>query len=250
MGVVEEPVRANAWPCPAAGRSSPVPPTSTPSVVVVASVVEVVVTWAVTLGRIWIEGAGSTYRRVDVTVNVFPPVTGTVLRSVALASLLLAVAVMVRASRRASTVPPMGMWASYAAGAFWLLYSPGVIGASVVGAGLHGLQYLACVHRAEVDWAVERGERDLGTLWLSLVGGALAGGLLLSAWLPSFLDNSFASGATPGIYGSLIFIALNLHHYAIDAAIWRHDGPHLGRITKGPGSATPHASPALAVSPA
>lgn len=190
--------------------------------------------WAVTLARIWVDGAGASYRGVDVTVNALPAATGTVLRVIAVAGLVVAVGTMVRAGLRVRAVPPLGMWTPYVAGGLWLLYSPGVIGASVMLAGLHGLQYLACVHRAEVDWAREQGETNLGGLWISIIGGALAGGLLMATWLPSMLDASIATPGAPGLYGSLVFIALNLHHYAIDAAIWRHDGPHLARISKGP----------------
>lgn len=34
--------------------------------------------------------------------------------------------------------------------------------------------------------------------------------------------------------GSLIFVALNLHHYVIDATIWRAGGEHVARISRGP----------------
>lgn len=206
--------------------------------------------WAVSLGRVWIDGASSSYRGIDVTVNLFPTGSGAVLRAVAIGGLLVAFGIMARAGMRARAVPPMGMWAPYVAGGLWLLYSPGVIGASVVLAGLHGMQYLACVHRAELDWAHEQGEDAIPTLWLSLMGGALAAGLLLSSWLPTTLDASIDSPAMPGLYGSLLFIALNLHHYAIDAAIWRHDGPHIARISKGPQVAVAEPAPALAAVPA
>lgn len=198
--------------------------------------------WFAALARIWADGTGASYRGVDVVVGALPAATGTVLRAVAVAGLLVAVGTMVRAGLRARVAPPLGMWTPYVAGGLWLLHSPGIIGASVMLAGLHGLQYLACVHRAEVDWAREQGETNLGALWTSIIGGALAGGLLLAAWLPSVLDASLASPGVPGLYGSLVFIALNLHHYAIDAAIWRHDGPHLVRVSKGPrpaGAAVP-----------
>src|SRR5690606_2446296 len=149
---------------------------------------------------------------------------------------------------RAGRVPPSGMWTPYVAGGLWLLYSPGVIGSSIVLAGLHGLQYLATVHPGEVGWAREQGQNGIATLWMSIMGGALAFGLLTSSWLPSVLDGSTTT-ALPGLYGSLVFIALNLHHYAIDAAIWRHDGPHLARISKGPQPAAVEQQPALAVAP-
>lgn len=186
--------------------------------------------WAVTLGRVWISGAQSSYRNVNVTVDFLPAAFGPMLRTLAIASLVLAGAIMVAAARRVGSRPPLAMWTPYLAGGLWLMYSPGVIGSSVMLGGLHGLQYLACVHRTEIEWAREKGETSVAALWLSLIGGAAAGGLLAATWLPSILDRSISTPALPGLAGSLIFIALNLHHYAMDAAIWRRDGPHLKRI--------------------
>ena len=84
------------------------------------------------------------------------------------------------------------------------------------------------------DYFEARGHVLDAALWLTHIGGAAAGGLLVATWLPSMLDSTMSPAYSPGLYGSLVFIALNLHHYAIDAAIWRHDGPHLARISKGP----------------
>ena len=36
---------------------------------------------------------------------------------------------------------------------------------------------------------------------------------------------------------TLTFVALNVHHYAIDAAIWRSRGEHIRRIVQGPAPA-------------
>ena len=79
-----------------------------------------------------------------------------------------------------------------------------------------------------------------------------AGGLLASTWLPSMIDGSFTTPALPGLFGSLLFVYLNLHHYAIDATIWRSSGEHVKRISKGPAvvevsrpASTPVAQPAL-----
>ncbi|MEO6627453.1 MAG: hypothetical protein ABIP03_02675 [Aquihabitans sp.] len=189
--------------------------------------------WIASIVEIYGQGRGATYRSVDITVSLIPPLVGKALTTIAVAGLAVAAVTMIRMARRASTIPPLGMWGSYAAGGLWLLLPPSYIGAAVMVAGLHALQYVACVHRAEVDWATERGERHIPTLWLSIFGGAAAGGLLVASWLPPLLDRSVAAGSV-GVYGSLLFVILNLHHYAIDATVWRSGGDHVTRISRGP----------------
>ncbi len=60
------------------------------------------------------------------------------------------------------------------------------------------------------------------TWWLNLLAGA---GLLLSRWIPQALDGAIASPGRPALFLSAFFVFLNLHHYLIDASIWRSRGP-------------------------
>lgn len=193
--------------------------------------------WIVDLLRLYGEGRQASYRRIDLSVPIVPVGVQDVLRGLALAVLVVVGLSMLRVAVRAATVPPLGLWGAYLAGSLWFLARPDVVATVVVLPAIHGLQYLACVHRAELDRAVERREGQLPTLWLSLFGGAAAGGLLASTWLPSMLDGAIATPALPGLFGSLLFVGLNLHHYAIDATIWRSTGEHVRRISRGPAPA-------------
>ena len=76
-------------------------------------------------------------------------------------------------------------------------------------------------HRAEI--ALAGGYR--GPLWwLNIFAGAACGGLLLSRWLPQGLDRSFGTPGQPALFLAAFFVFLNLHHYLIDASIWRSRG--------------------------
>jgi len=239
IGVVEEPVLAKAWP-PVDGRSSSAPPTATgvdavvggsvtvvtTPVVVVASAV-VVVTSAVVVGAsLVVVACVPGFHGLDVELATGGSQGSTIATGTACSTWH---------GSQGSTTPTLtafrvGIWQG----------SPSPT-STALRAGLTTM--------AKPTRIINTGPR-IGTLWLSLIGGALAGGLLMAAWLPSFLDSSFASGATPGLYGSLVFIGLNLHHYAIDAAIWRHDGPHVARISAGPKVVDVAPLPTLAPSPA
>ena len=208
--------------------------------------------WIYDLLRVYGVDRGASYRQINIAVPLVPQGGESVLRWFAVACLIAVAASMIRVAHQARTLPPMGLWGAYLTGALWFLLPPAYLASAVVLPGIHAVQYLACVHRAEIDWAVERKEPQVRTLWLSLFGGAAAGGLLASTWLPSMIDGSFTTPALPGLFGSLLFVYLNLHHYAIDATIWRSSGEHVKRISKGPAvvdvprpASTPVAQPAL-----
>jgi hypothetical protein len=130
---------------------------------------------------------------------------------------------------------PATMWAPYVAGFLWLTRPPDHFSAAVVLGALHAVQYLACAHRAEVAWAVERGESRVVMWWTSVFGGALATGMLLSYWAPMWLG-WVTDGTSVGLIpAAMLFVTFNLHHYAVDAVIWRSRDGHLRRIVKGPG---------------
>ena len=204
--------------------------------------------WLYDVLRVYGVGRSASYRQIDISTPLVPVAAQPWIRGFAVACLVVAAVSMLRVALRIRTVPPLGLWGAYAAGALWFLVPPGYLSAAVVLPGLHAIQYLTCVHRAEVDWAVERGERQLPSLWLSIFGGAAAGGLLASTWLPSLLDNRLATPGVPGLFGSLVFVFLNLHHYTIDATIWRSGGEHVKRISKGP-ALVPAAEPVERLAP-
>lgn len=100
---------------------------------------------------------------------------------------------------------------------------------------LHAVQYLYFVRLLKTNESREREANLLGsakTRVRALALGALLLGFLLFDLLPETLD-AFAApaagwqnrllGATPWFAGLYVFI--NLHHYAMDAVIWRRENP-------------------------
>jgi len=103
---------------------------------------------------------------------------------------------------------------------------------------LHGLQYLYFVWLLKGNEAREREgpphfETSARTRLVILVASALALGLFLFDLAPMGLDDYFAPGAgqtrdlalgaTP--YFAALYCFVNIHHYAMDAVIWRRDNP-------------------------
>ncbi len=193
--------------------------------------------WLYDVLEIYGRGRVASFRAYDVAVPFVPQVLTRWFEAVAIGSLALGLAVMVRISRGARTVPPLGLWGTYLAGGLWFIWPPSYVSATVVLAGLHAVQYLVCAHRAEVDLAVERREQHLLHRWMCVFGGAAAGGLLLTTWLPRLGDAAVASATVPGMVGALVFAFFNLHHYAVDASIWRSGGDHVVRMSRGPSPA-------------
>lgn len=190
--------------------------------------------WLYQVMNIYGESRSSTYRGFDVSVGVVPVAAEHLIQWIAIGSALAAGAVIVSLALRLGGLPPAGLWATYLAAALWFVFSPDYVSAGIVLGGVHGLQYLACAHRAEVDRAVEGGEERLMYWWACVFGGAAAGGILIGNFLPGIIEASKFDVTLPGMYGSLLFVILNLHHYAIDATIWRSGGEHLRRIAHGP----------------
>lgn len=190
--------------------------------------------WLYDVLEIYERGRSATYGGYDVTVSLVPAVLEPWARGVAVASLAVALGVGARLAWRARVLPPLGLWGTYVAGGLWFIAPPGYVSAAIVLAGLHGVQYLTCAHRAEMDLAVERRERNLPVRWLSVFGGAAAGGILLTNWLPDAAGSTFSSPGLPEVLAVLVFAYFNLHHYAVDATIWRSGGDHVVRMSKGP----------------
>lgn len=206
--------------------------------------------WAYQVLQIWGVGRGGTYGRYNVGFALVPRAFAAPMRDLALASLAVALAEVVVLAVRARRVPPLGLWGTYLAGGLWFIWPPSYVSAAIVLGGLHGLQYLVCAHRAEVDLGAERGERHQIHRWLCVFGGAAAGGVLLTNWLPEAVGGHLGSAALPGVLGALLFVYFNLHHYAVDATIWRSGGDHVTRITRGPALPGAAAAPSAASTPA
>jgi len=190
--------------------------------------------WIVDLMDIWAQGNRATYRRYDVGVALFPRWVEQAARLLAGGCVVAVIGVMFVLSARGRRLPPMGAWAPYVAGGLWFVLPPSYLSAAAVIGATHSVQYLTCVHRAEVNWGRERGERNMLHWWLCVFGGATAGGLLVATWLPDMIDRAAPELPLPGVVGASFFVLLNLHHYAIDASMWRSSGQHVRRIVAGP----------------
>jgi hypothetical protein len=102
---------------------------------------------------------------------------------------------------------------------------------------LHSLQYLYFVWLMKRNQAREsEGPPSFGRPVAVVVGGLFAGAVLLGValfhLLPSLLDGALIDarvarhtplGATP--YFAALFTFVNLHHYFMDAVLWRRDNP-------------------------
>ena len=189
--------------------------------------------WFLEASRAWVGRRGASFEGFEISYTLLPRWVTTVFAYLAYASAaaigLLFVALWVQWRQR----PPASMWTPYAVGFLFFLFPPSYISVVLVFGALHGLQYLACAHRAEVVWGIERDAKPT-TWWASAFGGAFATGMLLVYWLPNVLTSgteSTAIGTTPA---AMLFVLFNLHHYAVDATIWRYGGEHIRRIVKGP----------------
>ncbi|WP_375503385.1 hypothetical protein [uncultured Jatrophihabitans sp.] len=145
------------------------------------------------------------------------------------------------ALRRSSGAwPPALLVAPYAAAFLWLGLAPSPVWTILLLAPFHALQYLAVGHRAELAVAAGRPGTHGAAWWLNVFGGAACGGLLVSRWLPQSLD-AHVDRAGPLLFAAAFFVFLNLHHYLIDAVIWRSSGELVRAIVRRPGSAAPAA---------
>ena len=111
----------------------------------------------------------------------------------------------------------------------WLLVPADFATLTLALGALHAVQYLACCSRVEVSRATSL---LTPTRWFEMLGGAACGGFLLSNWLPSLLGRIFDRPALPLMFAALFFVFLNLHHYIIDAVVWRSSGEVVRSITR------------------
>jgi hypothetical protein len=158
------------------------------------------------------------------------------LRVIAFCAVVPIVVVFVRIALRAKRLPPAVLVAPYVAAFLWLGLPTNPVLTLLLLAPFHGLQYLAIGHRAELATtpAAEHG----AVWWLNIFAGAAAGGLLASRWIPQWLDQHVhAPGQGSLLFGACFFVFLNLHHYLIDATIWRSKGELVKAMVRKPSAA-------------
>lgn len=197
--------------------------------------------WFLEAARVWTGGRGSTFEGFEISYSLLPPFVLTAFSALTWVGAIGAIALFTMLWQHWGQRPPAVIWTPYAVGFLFFMFPPTYIGLVLVFGALHALQYLACAHRAEVVWGHERGAKP-GTWWASAFGGAFATGILLVYWLPEVLTSGTEATAIGTAPAALLFVLFNLHHYAVDASIWRFGGQHIRRIVKGPIGPEPHQS--------
>lgn len=192
--------------------------------------------WLLDASSVWMAGYEANDYGFDASYSLLPSGTGSALRVVSVVAAFGVVVAMVRLTLRWRRFPPATVWAPYAAAVLWIGFQPDHLSTLLVLGGVHALQYLACAHRAELSWGVERGEGSARAWWGCVFGFGLATGMLLTYWAPTWLG-SFGGERAGLVPAAMLFVVFNLHHYAIDAGVWRSPDGHVRRIVAGPRSA-------------
>jgi hypothetical protein len=187
--------------------------------------------WFLGGAQLLVRNGGSYLAGYHFGFALFPPGVRDGLRVLACASALPLIACFVRLAHRSGRAVPSVMLAPYVAAFLWLGLPTNPVLTLLLLAPFHALQYLAIGHRAEVATA---DEAEIGPLWwLNIFAGAACGGLLLSRWAPQLLDAQFAAQDGPRLFAAAFFVFLNLHHYLIDASIWRSKGDLVKAVVRG-----------------
>jgi hypothetical protein len=180
--------------------------------------------WFLGAAQVLVPGANYRLAGFEVGFSLLPTWVYPTLRVLALVSVIPILVVFVGVAKRTHRLPASAFVAPYVASFLWLGLPTNPLLTLLLLAPFHALQYLAVGHRAEVAVAADRpGEHGM-TWWLNIFVGAGCGGLLLSRWAPQFIDSHIQHGRGPLLFSAAFFVFLNMHHYVIDAAIWRSNG--------------------------
>jgi hypothetical protein len=182
-----------------------------------------------------LRGANFSMAGYRVGVGFLPHDIRSVLRVLVAIGAVAIVVVFARLRRRGPL--PALMVAPYLAAFLWLAVPAAPIVTVLLLAPMHAIQYVAIGHRAEVSVARGKGEPVGPAWWLNIALAATCGGLLLSRWLPNLLDKWIGTPNQPLLFAALFFVGLNLHHYLIDATIWRSSGQLVQAVARRPAAA-------------
>jgi hypothetical protein len=178
--------------------------------------------WFLGAAQVLVRGATYNLGGFPVGIGVLPFGTVHVLRVLVACSIVPIATVFVRMTLRRRALPPGTLLAPYVATFLWLGFPANPALTLLLLAPFHALQYLAVGHRAEIAVAADQPGRHGVMWWLNIFAGATCLGLLLGRWLPGLLDARIHSERL--LFGAAFFVFLNLHHYLIDASIWRSKG--------------------------
>jgi len=168
----------------------------------------------------------------EIGFRLLPPASLELLRIAAVGAAIPIVVVFAQlASRR--RVPGV-LLASYVASVLWFAFPVNAFATTIALPALHALQYLAIGHRAEIGLAQTKGQRITTHWWLNIFVGVTAGALLASRWLPGLIDRQLDPTA-PLLAAACFFVFLNLHHYLLDATIWKSGGSLVRAVVARPG---------------
>jgi len=97
----------------------------------------------------------------------------------------------------------------------------------------HSVQYLAFACRYEINSGRQRKRFRLSpAVWTVLIYLLTIGaGAFLFRFVPATLDVNYPAGLA-GFFALQAYLFLNLHHYWIDNAIWRHSNPEIRTLLK------------------
>jgi hypothetical protein len=198
--------------------------------------------WFLGAAQVLAPGASYSLAGFHVGYSLLPSWGYPTLRVLALVSAIPVLAVFVGVVKRTHRPPASAFVAPYVATFLWLGLPTNPLLTLLLLAPFHALQYLAVGHRAEIAVAADRpGEHGL-MWWLNIFVGAACGGLLLSRWAPQFIDAHVHTGRGPLLFTAAFFVFLNMHHYLIDAVIWRSGGDLVKAMGRKP--AAPAVQPA------
>ena len=198
--------------------------------------------WFLGAAQVLVRGASYNLAGYHVGFSLLPGWMYDTLRVLAIASALPLAGAFAAIARRAKRFPPSLLLAPYVAAFLWLALPTDPVLTVLLLAPFHALQYLAIGHRAEIALAQGRAGTHGLVWWLNIFAGAACGGLLLSRWVPQFLDRHVSAGTGPLLFTAAFFVFLNLHHYLIDASIWRSKGELIRAIGRKPTAAPPVSS--------
>jgi hypothetical protein len=201
--------------------------------------------WFFGAAQVLVRGASYNLAGYHVGYSLLPGWLYSLLRALAITSALPVAGVFVGIARRTRRLPPSLLLAPYAAGFLWLALPTDPVHTLLLLAPFHALQYLAVGHRAELAVAEGRPGPHGLVWWLNIFAGAACGGLLLSRWAPRLLDSQIGNGQGPLLFTAAFFVFLNMHHYLIDASIWRSSGDLVRAMVRKPAAgAAPASQPA------
>lgn len=193
--------------------------------------------WFIGAGQVLSRHSGAQYAGFDIGLDLVPHEAFRAARIVAMVCAAAIAVVIVRVSVRRRVRPPSLMVAPYLAAFLWLAAPTDYLGTTLALGALHALQYMACCYRAETAQGLAPLTKANVLRWVEVFGGAACGGLIISVWLPQRLNAAFPVAGAPLLFTAVCFVFLNLHHYLIDAVIWRSNGDLVRAMNRRPSRA-------------